>query len=109
MISPILSHPNNLVYFDSLRRNQQSYFRSMREDTNAIRPLNPCNNNTSYEPPFSGKDENGEWKTYLVEYEFNGETWSILLPAYSWQEAQFRLQAIAQGKILGEIHGAIKA
>ena len=49
-----------------------------------------------------------EFKTFLLDYRFNGNTWSIDLPATSWEDAEARLRAILQtGHIEGELAARI--
>lgn len=49
-----------------------------------------------------------EFKTFLLDYRFNGNTWSIDLPATSWEDADARLRAILQtGHIEGELAARI--
>lgn len=42
-------------------------------------------------------------KVFSAEYEYRGSTWSVELKAESFQEAEYRLQALSQGKIVGEL------
>ena len=44
------------------------------------------------------------WKTYIVKYQFDGDEYSIDIPARSWEEAEQRLQRIGlAGKVEGEV------
>lgn len=41
---------------------------------------------------------------FLVDYEFNGETYSVDLEAESWEDAEARLYAIlVSGRVEGEL------
>lgn len=48
------------------------------------------------------KEQSKAEKKYLCEYRYRGERWSIHLYASSFEEAEYRLQALSQGKVLGE-------
>ena len=51
---------------------------------------------------------NNEYKMYLCNYCFQNSTWSINIPAKSWNEAEKRMAAIAMsGKIVGELETRI--
>lgn len=51
-----------------------------------------------------------DFKTYLVDYPFDGGSWSIDVPARSWDEARLRLGSIAQfGEVIGELHDRVPA
>jgi hypothetical protein len=43
------------------------------------------------------------YKTYSVEYPFQGGTWCFEIKAQSFQEAEARLKAIGWGKVVGEL------
>ncbi len=48
-----------------------------------------------------------EWWTYLVDYEHDGETYSVYVRAPSYEDAEARLQSIAQGAVKGRMGGYI--
>lgn len=50
------------------------------------------------------KQPEGEpWKVYLCDYQYEGYTWSVEIPATSFDDARKRLQAMQQGEIVGEL------
>ena len=47
-------------------------------------------------------------KKFAIEFQHNGKTWGITIPADSWEDAQERLKSIGRGIVLGESGGFIK-
>jgi len=52
---------------------------------------------------FSLFETNERWNSYLFDYGYDGESWSLEIPARSEQEARERLDEIANARYLGEI------
>jgi hypothetical protein len=50
-----------------------------------------------------------QFKTYLCDYYYQGQKWTIDIPATSLQDAQERLKAIHSGEIVGELKFRILA
>ncbi len=44
------------------------------------------------------------FKTYLIDYEYDGKQWMFELPAQSWQDAESRLASIMTAHVAGEGH-----
>lgn len=51
----------------------------------------------------SNSSKHSKQKYYLCDYQYEGESWCIEIPAESWEDAQARLKRIAYGRIAGEI------
>lgn len=49
-----------------------------------------------------------EYKTWLCEYQFDGEIYGFEISAKSLQEAKLRLQQISQGRVLGSLEGTLE-
>ena len=47
------------------------------------------------------------YKIYLCEYRFEGETWSVEIPATSFEEAKLRMGALQHGNVAGVLMGSI--
>ncbi len=62
-------------------------------------------------PDLISFDENGrELRTYALSYEFEGSHWSTTIMAYSFDDAERRVQAMRQSLDLrGELHAVIPA
>lgn len=43
------------------------------------------------------------YKTYLCDYIYKGEKWSIEIQALSYKDAEDRMKAISKGEITGEL------
>ena len=48
-------------------------------------------------------DNNNDFDLYCIEYEFEGNTYSLNIPAYSWEDASARVEALAGAKVTGRI------
>ena len=43
------------------------------------------------------------YRIYLCDYHYDGHTWSIEIPATSFEDAKSRLSALRYGEIVGEL------
>lgn len=48
-------------------------------------------------------------KYYLCDYQYEGETWCIEIPASSWEDAEARLKRLAYGRVVGEVKAVLPA
>jgi|GEM_PF-2651831 len=47
--------------------------------------------------------EPDNWNSYLFDYGYDGESWSVEIPARTEQEARERVSSLANARYLGEI------
>ncbi len=50
-----------------------------------------------------------DYARYSIEYDYRGARWSVEVLATSWQDAEARLAAIAEGTVTGRITGSVPA
>ena len=48
-------------------------------------------------------------KKFAIEFQHNGKTWGVTIPASSFEDAEERLKSIGEGIVLGESGGFTKA
>jgi hypothetical protein len=92
----------------SLQQSQQLFDHLKPSDASATRRLGldkcskPLNDSHRKERPNSS-----EQKYYLCEYSFEGNRYSLEIPAGSWKEAECRLRRISYGIVAGEIKATL--
>lgn len=107
-LSQAESQQGSLADSDNLQQSQQLFGHLRLLTANAIHKLGldkrnkPLNDSQKKERPNSS-----EQKYYLCEYSFEGDRYSLEIPAKSWKEAEAKLRRIAYGHISGEIKAVI--
>ena len=102
------SQQGNPAGSDSLQPSLQLFGHLRLLAASAIRKLGldrcdkPLNDSHRKERPNSSGQ-----KYYLCEYSFEGNRYSLEIPAQSWEEAESRLRKISYGKVSGEIKAVL--
>ena len=108
ILSQAESQQGNLADSGSLQPSLQLFGHLRLLAANAIRKLGldrcdkPLNDSHRKERP-----DSSEQKYYLCEYSFEGNRYSLEIPAQSWKEAESRLRRISYGKVSGEIKAVL--
>jgi hypothetical protein len=104
------SHSSNLACCNRLRQSQQECDHSSLLTANAtdlqsldtrgrpfVNKLMEHGNNT----------QEDKQRYYLCDYYYEGERWSIEIPAESWEDAKARLKRMAYAEVVGEIQSTL--
>ena len=108
ILSQVESQRGSLVDSGSLQQSQQLSDHLRLLTASAIRKFGlgkrnkPLNDSRRKEIPNSS-----EQKYYLCEYSFEGNRYSLEIPAQSWKEAESRLRRISYGKVSGELKAVL--
>jgi len=108
-VSPNLSHEGNPAYCCSPHLTLQLTCCLRQLNATAIPPTCPCNNEIpSFSPP-CGIDNGRAWRRYIFTYYHDGSHWDFIIPAWSIEDAQNRINKISLAQYVGELHHIIKA
>ena len=102
-------HHGNPACSGSPRQSQQLSDHSQPSSASATRlqHLGTCNkplarsSSTSVEQTFH--ENSSEWKTYLVDYRYKGQTWCLEMRATSWEDARARVRCLINANVEGEV------
>lgn len=78
-------------------------------DASANIPECPCKYDMSYFDPPCGVENGKSWRRYIFTYYHDGAWWDMMIPAYSVNDAQARINKISFAQYVGEHHYTIKA
>lgn len=107
--SPNQLREGNPACCNSPHQRQQLSVDCQREDASAIdsQYLDTGNNpsiqssSTSVEQTFH--KDSSEWKTYLVDYRYQGKTWCLEMSATSWEDARARVRCLINANVEGQV------
>jgi hypothetical protein len=103
-------HQDNPVDCDILAQNQQLSDCSLPSNANATDFEHHDTPHNTYSSSLNEQykcSNNNNYKTYLCDYLYEGEIWSIEIKAKSFDDAAARVIAIRKGKIIGEKKASI--
>lgn len=104
------SHSNNLACCDNPHQSQPGFDYSSPSIANATDVQNLDTRNkplVNLSKQSSNNNRGNEQIYYLCEYSYEGEKWSIEIPAESWEDAKARLKRMAYAEVIGEIQATL--
>lgn len=107
--SPKLLHQDNPACCDSPHLTLQLTCCLRQVNATATPPYCPCNNDISSFSPPCGIDNGKAWRRYIFTYYHDGSWWDLIIPAWSKEDAQDRINKISFAQYVGELHHIIKA
>ena len=108
-ISPSQLHEGNLACCSNPHQTQRLSVDCQREDASATDLQRHDTQNKPWVKSSKGLMEQtfqsnpNEYKTYLVDYRYKGQTWCIELTATSWEDAQARVKCLVNANVAGEV------